>query len=165
MILTGQSIYERVAHFKDGDKSQMVIQPFKGEKTISHGMSYGLSHAGYDIRVALDEPLVLRPGAFQLVTTRELLQIPLDVMMFLKDKSTWARRGLAVQNTVFEPGWKGYPTLELSNHGKETLTLEDGMPIAQCIFQLLDGFAAGYSGKYQDQPQEAVAAKSEVQDG
>lgn len=143
-------------------RKRLVIEPYMTKKVVAFGMSYGLSHAGYDVRVALSKPLVMKPGDFQLVTTVERLEIPLDIMMILHDKSTWARRGLAVQNTCFEPGWKGFPTLELSNHGPETLTLEDGMPIAQCVFHQLSGFAEGYAGKYQDQPQEAIPAKSET---
>ena len=77
--------------------------------------------------------------------------MPPDVLGIVHDKSTWARLGLACQNTVIEPGWHGWLTLELTNHGTEALTIERGMPIAQVIFHFVDDDTVGYEGKYQDQ--------------
>jgi dCTP deaminase len=45
---------------------------------------------------------------------------------------------LTVQNTVIEPGWRGYLTLELTNHGPNRLEIPAGSPIAQIIFEMLD---------------------------
>lgn len=77
--------------------------------------------------------------------------MPDDVVGIVHDKSTLARRGLALQNTVIEPGWRGFLTLEISNHGTEPVTLTAGTPIAQVLFHRLDHLAANpYNGKYQD---------------
>jgi dCTP deaminase len=78
--------------------------------------------------------------------------IPNDVLIVAHDKSSWARRGLAVQNTIFDPGWRGYATLELTNHGKEALDILAGDPIAQVVCHLLtEPTTQSYAGKYQDQ--------------
>jgi dCTP deaminase len=136
-----------------------VIEPFS-EREVFNGMSYGLSVAGYDLRIR--DGLLLEPHGFALATTIERFEFPHDVLGVLADKSTWARRGLAVQNTIFEPGWRGYPTIELTNHNAFTLAIEPGMPIGQMIFHKLDRATdIPYTGKYQDQKQEPTPAKEE----
>lgn len=136
-----------------------LVSPFR-EREKAFGMSWGLSVAGYDVRVA--QKLALEPGGFTLASTVECFDMPDDLIGFVKDKSTWARQGLMAQNTVIEPGWRGYLTLELTNHGRQYIDLEAGMPVAQIIFQLLDHPAEKpYSGKYQHQRNAPVAAISE----
>jgi dCTP deaminase len=150
MILSAQSI-----------RRLGIISPFS-ERTVVRGLSYGLSSCGYDVRVK--ETVVLRKGyAFSLASTIEHFDMPFHVVGRVHDKSTWARRGLAIQNTIIEPGWRGYLTLELSNNCPEnTIVVEAGDPIAQIIFELLDEpTEAGYNGKYQDQPGRPVGPKLE----
>jgi len=149
MILSGQSIRKRG-----------IFTPFN-ERTKHNGMSYGLSMAGYDVRVNLGDRyrVTLRPGEFMLAVTTEHFDMPNDVLGIVHDKSTWARQGIAVQNTVIEPGWKGYLTLEITNHGPFTVEFETGDPIAQIVCHQLDEPAEQpYDGKYQNQestPQKA----------
>jgi dCTP deaminase len=101
---------------------------------------------------------------FKLASTVEEFNIPDDVMGVVHDKSSWARKGLCVQNTVIEPGWRGFLTLELSYHGDKFLIVEKGDPIAQIIFHQLDEPTyEPYDGKYQDQasgPQQAIEESS-----
>jgi dCTP deaminase len=147
MILSAQTIRERFS-----DK----IEPFH-ERTSFLGFSFGLSTCGYDIRIEFDKEgaqptICLPPGDFILASSIERIKIPRDIVATVHDKSSWARRGLSVQNTVLEPNWQGFVTLELSNHGKEHLIIERGMPIAQVMFHLLDApTEQPYSGKYQNQ--------------
>jgi dCTP deaminase len=125
------------------------ITPFH-ERTVHNGMSFGLSHAGYDVRVA--ETIVVPPGGFLLASTIEKFNMPNDLLAIVHDKSTWARRGVCVQNTVIEPGWRGFLTLELSNHSTTAVSITYGDPIAQIIFSRLEEpTEAVYAGKYQDQ--------------
>lgn len=84
MILPAQHIRARVG----------MVTPFC-ERGVSHGMSYGLSAAGYDARVR--QRRILRPGAFVLASTVEYFIMPSDVLGHVADKSTWARRGITVQ--------------------------------------------------------------------
>lgn len=140
MILSAQSI--RVCG---------ILTPFD-ERTRAHGLTYGLGPAGYDVRVA--ENINLSPTTtFALASTIERFVMPTDVLGVVHDKSTWARKGLAIQNTVIEPGWQGYLTLELSLHTQDFLHIPAGCPIAQIIFHWLDtATEQPYAGKYQNQP-------------
>lgn len=126
-----------------------LITPFH-EKTIHSGMSYGLTAAGYDIRVR--ENFTILPGGFALVSTLDRFDMPNNLLGVVHDKSTWARRGVVTQNTIIEPGWHGFLTLELSNHSDTEYYIEAGSPIAQVIFHILDEPTdTPYTGKYQDQ--------------
>jgi len=133
------------------------ILPFH-ERTVHNGMSYGLSHAGYDVRIA--ETIMLWPGPSVLASTLEEFFMPDDLVAFVHDKSSWARRGLSLFNTVIEPGWNGFLTLELVNHSAGALHIESGSPIAQIIFMRMEEpTEKPYTGKYQNQgrgPQEAI---------
>lgn len=131
-----------------------IIDPFR-RTYEDHGLSGGLGPAGYDVSVEFDghgevRTVMLKPGEFLLASTVEHFKMPDNILGVVHDKSTLARRGLAVQNTVIEPGWSGYLTLELTNHSNETMWLSRGQPIAQVIFHYVrNGFP--YSGKYPDQ--------------
>ena len=135
------------------------------QRTVEHGMSYGVSAAGYDVRVEFDDKGQydshrLNPGEFMLASTIERFDMPDFLLGIVHDKSSWARRGLAVQNTVIEPGWSGYLTLELTNHSPSYIIIKRGMPIAQIVFHVLSQPTdRPYSGKYQAQkrgPQEPI---------
>ena len=135
------------------------ILPFH-ERTVHNGMSFGLSHAGYDVRIA--ETIKLSPGEFALASTIEEFFMPTDIVAFVHDKSSWARRGLSLFNTVIEPGWIGFLTLELVNHSDQKLFIGEGDPIAQIIFMRLEEpTEKPYSGKYQFQARGAQVARDE----
>jgi len=126
-----------------------MIYPFH-ERSVSQGMTFGLGPAGYDIRIA--ESIVLPPHSFSLASSMERFALPANVIAFAMDKSTWARQGLSLFNTVLEPGWRGVLTLELANQTEREITIPAGSPIAQIIFHRLDQpTEIPYSGKYQDQ--------------
>lgn len=155
MILSGYLIRQR-----------SFITPYAFRSTYVHNgytYTYGESYAGYDVRVEHDPDnpdkiVTMRPGEFLLAATVEHFSMPLDLVGIVHDKSSWARRGLTVQNTVLEPGWRGYLTLELTNHGQHMLELPTGIPIAQIIFHKIEGPVQYYNGKYQEQsrgPQNA----------
>ena len=125
------------------------------------GVSHGLSEAGYDIRIA--QTMWLHPlRKFRLASSIEYFRMPDDLVGVVHDKSTWARRKLSVFNTVIEPGWCGWLTLELVYHGWTPLKLEKGMGIAQVLFSEIES-PSTYMGKYQyasDKPQEAIFEKA-----
>lgn len=143
-------------------------------KVSDHGVSYGLGEAGYDIRIkqavkfygAGDVRRVCvdntdQYGRFALASAIEQFQMPNWLTGIVHDKSTWARRGLSVFNTVIEPGWHGFLTLELVYHGNEELIIPAGSGIAQVMFHDVKEPRA-YKGKYQFQDDRPVPAiKSE----
>lgn len=146
VILAGQDI-----------RRHNIIHPLH-ERTVVNGLTYGLGPAGYDVRVS--SGLIIPAHYFLLAATVERFTMPTNVVGFVHDKSTWARRGIALQNTVIEPGWRGYLTLEITNHSDKSITINAHDPIAQIVFHLMTDYAeAPYSGKYQDQlpgPQPAI---------
>lgn len=100
--------------------------------------------------------------SFILASTIEYFMIPDDIMPDIKDKSTWARQGITVQNTVGEPGWNGFLTLEITNHSEDIVHIEAGTPIAQMVFeQLTERTELPYKGKYQYQANRPVKAIQE----
>jgi dCTP deaminase len=134
-----------------------MIKPY-AERALSEGRSYGLSSAGYDIRIA--QTVWVWPLWGRLASAIERIKLPSWVAAELKDKSTNARIFVLVQNTIFEPGWTGYPTLELTRLKPWPIRIKKGTPIGQVIFKLLDEPTdAPYRGKYDLQgpkPQPAI---------
>jgi dCTP deaminase len=147
------------------------------EKHRQHGVSHGLGEVGYDIRIKQTirfwpsmmgcgrievetpgvETIDYHDGRFVLASAMERFQMPPHLAGIVHDKSSWARRGLSVFNTVIEPGWNGFLTLELVYHGQQALEIPAGAGIAQVIFHHIT-HPARYEGKYQDQEDRPVAA-------
>jgi dCTP deaminase len=163
------------------------VEPFH-ERTRHNGFTFGCGPAGYDVRVA--EDVLIPPGEFRLASTLERFNMPNDVMGIVHDKSTWARLGLAVQNTVIEPGWRGFLTVELTNHhhrcepnayhvvtgrghisgfrlnNENTIQIKAGTPIAQIVFHRLETATdTPYEGKYQEQKEGVQPAIIEGTNG
>ena len=118
-----------------------MIEPFEDRQVRQGVISYGLSSYGYDIRVADEfkvftninntvvdpknfddrsfvdmkvDVCIIPPNSFVLAKTVEYFRIPRDVLTVCVGKSTYARCGLIVNVTPFEPEWEGYVTLEIS---------------------------------------------------
>lgn len=163
-------------------------QPIKSmlsRKVAFKGTSHGLAEAGYDIRIKQQirftsvrgKSIVLvtevdhqhevvgtttqNGGRFALASAIEEFDMPSNLVGVVHDKSTWARRGLSVFNTVIEPGWKGFLTLELVYHGSEELIIPAGSGIAQVLFHELS-LERIYNGKYQNQEDEPVPARDSI---
>ncbi|MGD0096439.1 MAG: dCTP deaminase [Terracidiphilus sp.] len=119
-----------------------MIEPFTDEQVSREVISYGLSSYGYDLRVsdefkiftnvnsaiidpkAFDErsfvsvraeSVIVPPNSFALARSVEYFRIPRDVLTICVGKSTYARCGIIVNVTPFEPEWEGFATLEISN--------------------------------------------------
>lgn len=161
-ILSAQSIRELCEPAVVGTETEYqqanfkpMIAPFSRDQRVVNGKTYGLSACGYDIRVA--EDVQLYGGDFRLASSMEYFIIPPNVRPTVHDKSSWIRQGMFVGNTVLEPGWRGYLTLELftgqNMPGHLPLDIRAGDPIAQICFQWLDmPTDRPYDGKYQNQP-------------
>ena len=136
-----------------------ILSPCRDNEKL-FGVSRGLSHAGYDL--SLDGHVVVPSKGLTLAAAQELFTMPDDLVGVVHDKSTWARIGLTVQNTVVEPGWRGYLTLELVNHTNIAIALPNGVGIAQVVFHRMERPSSRpYNGKYQDQPSGPQRAKFE----
>jgi dCTP deaminase len=121
---------------------QDMINPYTDGKNKPGSISYGVSSYGYDIRVADEykiftnvnnsiidpknfdansfvdfkgEVCIVPPNSFALARSVEYFKIPRKVLTICVGKSTYARCGIIVNVTPFEPEWEGYVTLEISN--------------------------------------------------
>ena len=147
MILSTQSI-----------RKANIFDPFSEETRDENGISYGLGAASYSVR--LDQDLELFYRGFGLFSTLEKFKMPDNIAAIVHDKSTWARKGLSVQNTFIDPGFEGFVTLEINYQGPEhRIFIPAGTGIAQLVFHILDETTEKpYRGKYQAQergPQRA----------
>ena len=141
-------------------------------KAKAHGVSYGLTECGYDLRLAQDVAFYCTNGTWYhkiggqvgrgrnvLASSMERFQMPTTIMGQVLNKSTWARKFLdASRTTNIEPGWRGHLTIELRYDGEEPLTVLAGSGVAQVIFHEI-AEPAQYEGKYQDQADEPVPAR------
>lgn len=159
-----------------------MIDPFVDELKRDGVISYGLSSYGYDIRVtdqfkiftnvysAVVDPkqftpqsfmdfqgdvCIIPPNSFVLARTVEYFRIPRQVLTLCIGKSTYARCGLIVNITPFEPEWEGYVTLEISNTTPLPAKVYANEGIAQVLFFEADEVCqtsyADRKGKYQAQ--------------
>jgi len=121
---------------------ERMIEPFTDEENKPGSISYGLSSYGYDIRVADEYKIftnvnnsiidpknfdansfvdfkgdvcIVPPNSFALARSVEYFRIPRKILTICVGKSTYARCGIIVNVTPFEPEWEGYVTLEISN--------------------------------------------------
>ncbi len=161
---------------------QGMIEPFADNQVRDGVISFGLSSYGYDIRVAEEfkiftnvysavvdpknfdpnsmvdfkgEICVIPPNSFALARTVEYFRIPRDVLTVCLGKSTYARCGIIVNVTPFEPEWEGYVTLEISNTTPLPARIYANEGIAQVLFfqadEVCDVSYADKKGKYQKQ--------------
>ena len=161
---------------------QKMIEPFVDGQVREGVISYGLSSYGYDIRVtnefkiftnvhsAVVDPkhfdpksfvdfkgdvCVIPPNSFVLAQTVEYFRIPRDVLTVCLGKSTYARCGLIVNVTPFEPEWEGYVTLEISNTTPLPARVYANEGIAQVLFfqsdEICETSYADRKEKYQKQ--------------
>jgi dCTP deaminase len=123
-------------------EEQGMIEPFEPRQVRDGTISYGLSSYGYDIRVSREfkvftnvhnvvvdpknfdprsfvdvvgDHCIVPPNSFALARTVEYFRIPRDIITICLGKSTYARCGIILNVTPFEPGWEGHATLEISN--------------------------------------------------
>ncbi|HLY09569.1 MAG TPA: dCTP deaminase [Planctomycetota bacterium] len=159
-----------------------MIEPFE-EKQVRKGViSYGLSSYGYDIRVADEfklftdiystmvdpkkfdpksfvdmkaDSIIIPPNSFALARTIEYFRIPRNVLTVCLGKSTYARCGIIVNVTPFEPEWEGTATLEISNTTPLPAKIYANEGIAQVLFfesdEVCQTSYADKKGKYLKQ--------------
>jgi dCTP deaminase len=117
-----------------------------------------------------DEPFIMQAGDFALASTIESLELPDDLLGRLEGRSSIARLGITVHSTaaVFEPGWTGTATMELSNLGRMAVALYPGMRICSFTFQQLSSpvlvpYRQKVGNKYagQNEPRASLLSEEE----
>ena len=102
------------------------------------------------VEVPPGDPFVLQPREFVLAVTAETLELDEDILARLEGRSSLGRIGIIVHGTagLFDPGWIGRATLELSNLGRMAVALYPGMRICSFTFeQLSSRVAVSYRNK------------------
>ncbi len=159
-----------------------MIEPFAEDQVRDGVISYGVSSYGYDIRVADEfkiftninstivdpkrfdqqsfvdfkgDVCIIPPNSFALARTVEYFRIPRNILTICVGKSTYARCGIIVNVTPFEPEWEGTATLEISNTTPLPAKIYANEGIAQVVFFEADEICqtsyGDKKGKYQAQ--------------
>ena len=165
-------------------REEGMIDPFEERQVRAGVISYGVSSYGYDIRVADEfkiftnvntaivdpksfdprslvdvraDVCIIPPNSFALARTVEYLRIPRSIITVCVGKSTYARCGIIVNVTPFEPEWEGFATLEISNTTPLPARIYANEGICQVLFFEADAddvCETSYrdkAGKYQGQ--------------
>jgi dCTP deaminase len=159
-----------------------MIDPFVDSQVRSGAISYGVSSYGYDVRVGDEfkvftnvyntvvdpkhfdpksfvdikaDVCIIPPNSFALASTIEYFRIPRDILTVCLGKSTYARCGIIVNVTPFEPEWEGHVTIEISNTTPLPAKIYANEGIAQVLFfqgdEPCDVSYKDKKGKYQAQ--------------
>lgn len=160
-----------------------MIEPFEPQQIKDGKISYGISSYGYDMRLSnefmimkktkdavldpknssenLFEPIkvqdhiIIEPNTIVLGKTIEYFRIPRDIITIAFGKSTYARCGIFLNITPFEPEWEGYVTLSIANTNSVPVKVYANEGIAQVLFlgadQVCEISYADRKGKYQAQ--------------
>ncbi len=159
-----------------------MIEPFADQQSHNGVISFGVSSYGYDIRVADEfkiftnvysaivdpkafdirsmvdfkgDVCIIPPNSFALARTVEYFRIPREILTICVGKSTYARCGIIVNVTPFEPEWEGFVTLEISNTTPLPAKIYANEGIAQVLFfqgdEVCETSYADRKGKYQAQ--------------
>jgi dCTP deaminase len=159
-----------------------MIVPFADNRVRKGKISFGVTSYGYDFRLAREFKIpefselksldpkrmkatdfrdrsagycLIPPNSFILGRSLEYFRIPRGVLVVCQGKSTYARCGLIVNVTPFEPEWEGFATVALVNSAPAPVKVYAGEGIAQLVFlQSTEECAVSYAdrkGKYQAQ--------------
>ena len=163
-------------------KTHDMITPYEHKQVHDGKISYGVSSYGYDIRVSNEYKIftnvnssiidpkrfdaksfvdyrgdvcIVPPNSFALARSVEYFKIPRNVLTICVGKSTYARCGIIVNVTPFEPEWEGYVTLEISNTTPLPAKIYSNEGLCQVLFFESDEECAisykDKAGKYQGQ--------------
>lgn len=167
-----------------------MIEPFTQEQ-IRTGISFGVSAYGYDLRLADEfkilnvggvseidpkadtsrhfidvksESILIPANSYLLGRSVEYFRIPRDVITICFGKSTYARSGVIVNVTPFEPEWEGFATISLANTAPRPVRVYANEGIAQILFleaaEMCQTSYKDKKGKYQGQ-KKITLSKSE----
>ncbi|MGE4385478.1 MAG: dCTP deaminase [Endomicrobiaceae bacterium] len=161
-----------------------MIEPFEETQVRQGNISYGTSSYGYDMRITgefkiinkisdgtfidpkktddnlftsvkVDDFIILQPKSVALAKTVEYFKIPRNIITIAFGKSTYARCGIFVNITPFEPEWEGFATLAISNISSMPVKIYANEGIAQLLFleadEICETSYADKKGKYQAQ--------------
>lgn len=159
-----------------------MIEPFESNQVRDKKISFGVSSYGYDLRVSDEYKIftnvnnsivdpkhfdersfvnyqgdvcIIPPNSFALARSVEYFRIPRNVLTLCVGKSTYARCGIIVNVTPFEPEWEGFVTLEISNTTPLPAKIYSNEGLCQVLFfesdEACETSYKDKAGKYQAQ--------------
>ena len=159
-----------------------LIEPFEPAQVREGVISYGVSSYGYDFRLAAEfkvpkagaeaivdpkkieklafddytgDHCLIPPQSFVIARSVEYFRVPRDILAIVIGKSTYARCGIVVNITPFEPEWEGHAAFGISNTTNLPAKVYANEGIAQVIFlkaeKVCDISYKDKKGKYQGQ--------------
>jgi dCTP deaminase len=165
-----------------------MIEPFESSQVGKGVISFGVGSYGYDMRIAGEfkvfdassaefadpkkfadthfkeykgDVCVIPPNSYVLARSVEYFRIPRDILTITYGKSTYARSGVLVNVTPFEPEWEGFVTISIANLAPVPAKLYANEGIAQVIFlkaeEVCGTSYADKKGKYQAQKKITLA--------
>ena len=166
------------AEIKERVLKEKMIDSFVDKQVKENVISYGLSSYGYDFRISDEfhifakekivdpknvktenfivvkqDVFLLEPGATVLAKTIEYFRIPRDILTICFGKSTYARCGILINVTPFEPEWEGFATISITNTSHTPVKIYANEGIAQLLFlksdKLCEVSKKDKKGKYQ----------------
>lgn len=175
---------------KELAEEENMIEPFVDSQQEDGVVSYGLSSFGYDLRISdefyiftdvnnalvdpknfdddafvhekVDDHILIPPNSFALGATIERLNMPDNLIGELWNKSSYARCGIIINQSLAEPSWEGFLTVEISNTTPLPAKIYANEGIAQIVFKRGNRPSTTYAekkGKYQNQGDKPEPAK------
>ncbi|RLC62579.1 MAG: hypothetical protein DRI01_06625 [Chloroflexi bacterium] len=115
---------------------------------VKFGKYTEIQQVGIDLTIA--EDVYLKHSEHKAVRLNEIVSVPDEMFALIFSRSTFNRQGILITSTVFEPGWRGIPTVSIYNLSGVDISIVKDTRIAQIIFFKADA-ASVYNGQYQNQ--------------
>lgn len=107
-----------------------------------------VQQVGIDLTIA--EDVLLKHSEHKLVKLNEIVSVPVYMFALMFSRSTFNRQGVLITSTVFEPGWRGIPTVSIYNLSGTDFSIRKDTRVVQIIFFKANA-ASVYNGQYQNQ--------------
>ncbi len=150
-----------------------ILKRIREERLLENCMEENIQGAGVDLRIdklyaltsnaylgvdkrelpevkeVKGEVFSIKPGEYYLCTTMERVNMPLDLIAFIYQRSTLFRSGISLKTAVVDPGYRGILTIGMKNDSAVEFKIERGARIAQIVFSRIKGSSIAYNGRYQ----------------
>ena len=134
---------------KEGER-KMNINPreVRDKGWVQFAKNTEIQQVGIDLTIG--ENVHLKHGEYKAVKLNEIVSVPPGAFALMFSRSTFNRQGVLITSTVFEPGWRGIPTVSVYNLSGTDFSIRKDTRVAQIIFFKANA-ASSYNGQYQNQ--------------
>jgi len=133
---------------KGGGKMNINPKEVKNKGWVLFAKNTEIQQVGIDLTIG--ENVHLKHGEYKAVKLNEIVSVPPGAFALMFSRSTFNRQGVLITSTVFEPGWRGVPTVSIYNLSGTYFHVLKDTRIIQIVFFEADP-ASLYNGQYQNQ--------------